>query len=113
YMETRFPWPFDNQDMVYRLETHRHTHGARLTLDGEPDGYPQVPGVHRMSAAQGTIEVVDIAGGRTQVTYRFHAELSGAIPAWLANRHIHELPLKTLGGLRARLAAQNASPINR
>lgn len=102
YLETVFPWPFTNEDMVYALSETRRDDTVRLTLEGLPTARPRVEGVQRMRSATGFLEVRRV-GPATEVTYVMHSELGGNIPHWLANQNIHELPLQTLRNLKLRL----------
>jgi len=99
YMETNFPWPFSNEDMVYILSVNKNKNGEiRLLLDGNPEFLPAVDGVKRMLDANGYI-LLQPENEHTIVTYVMHTELSGGIPPWLANKNIHRLPLETLNNL--------------
>lgn len=102
YLETEFPWPFANEDMIYRMSQTTTGQAVTVTLEGVPGDRPRVEGVQRMKSASGHIEVRSV-GTLTEVTYTMHTELGGGIPHWLANQNIHELPLRTLGNLKRRL----------
>lgn len=96
YMETDFPWPFRNQDMTYLLSTAENGDGGvKLILKGMPEHVPAMDGIQRMHAASGYI-LLQPVGGHTIVTYLMHIELGSDIPPWLANRHIHRMPFKTI-----------------
>lgn len=102
YLETVFPWPFANEDMVYALTRTTADGVVRLALEGRPSARPRVDGVQRMRSATGFLEVRAV-GSVTEVTYMMHTELGGNIPHWLANQNIHELPWQTLRNLRRLL----------
>jgi len=79
YMETNFPWPFSNEDMVYILSVNKNKNGEiRLLLDGNPEFLPAVDGVKRMLDANGYI-LLQPENEHTIVTYVMHTELSGGI----------------------------------
>ncbi|MEQ9306774.1 MAG: START domain-containing protein [Marinoscillum sp.] len=100
YVETIFPWPYDNRDMVYRMSIDSSDHEkTMINLKGIPDYLPDVKGVVRMKKAEGFI-LLKPDNGKTEVTYVFHSEPGENIPVWLANSSIAELPYKTLQGLR-------------
>ena len=102
YVETIFPWPYDNRDMVYRMSIDTSDLSAtKISLVGIPDYIPERKGVIRMQKADGYILLKPLNVG-TEITYVFHSE-PGNIPAWLANNSIAELPFKTLSGLRTML----------
>ncbi|MEO9476734.1 MAG: START domain-containing protein [Cyclobacteriaceae bacterium] len=103
YVETIFPWPYSNRDMVYRMSIDRLNSGiVEITLTGVPNYLPEKQGVVRMKKAKGYIALRTL-GSNTEITYVFHSE-PGNVPAWLANNSIAELPYKTLLGLRRLLS---------
>lgn len=107
YLETEFPWPFANEDMIYKMSQTTTDQTVRLALEGVPSCRPRIKGVQRMKGASGHIEVRSV-GTLTEVTYTMHTELGGSIPFWLANKNLHELPLRTLGNLKGRLEREPA-----
>ncbi len=103
YVETIFPWPFRNRDMIYRMSILKTNVGTvEISLTGIPDYLPEKKGIVRMKKAKGYILLKSIAN-KTEVTYVFHSEPGNNIPPWLANSSIAELPFKTLTGLRGVL----------
>lgn len=106
YVETGFPWPFRNQDMVYEISYADYDDGsAKYTLLGKPDYLPVNDGIKRMHSAKGYF-FIQPNKDHTQITYVMHAKLGGQMPPSLANRHMHELPLQTLNQL-IELAERN------
>lgn len=100
YVETIFPWPFNNRDMVYRMSINElNSNELLISLKGIPDFIPEKNGITRMQKAEGTILLKSI-NDKVEVTYQFHSEPGDNIPVWLANNSIAELPFKTLSGLR-------------
>ena len=103
YVETIFPWPFSNRDMVYRLSVNTLSSGAiKIYLKGLPDYIPERRGIVRMKKAEGHI-LLTPQENKIEITYEFHSEPGDNIPSWLANSSITELPYKTLSGLRKML----------
>jgi len=99
YIETSFPWPFRNEDMIYKISTTKNNNGeTKLVLDGRSDFIPPVADIQRMRAAKGYI-LLQKDKEHTLVTYVMHAEFGGDIPPWLANTYIHLLPFQTLRNL--------------
>lgn len=105
YVETIFPWPYKNRDMVYRMAMNgghpnaEHPEEVEISLVGIPDYLPEKKGIVRMKKAKGYI-LLQPLNDKTQVTYEFHSEPGDNVPTWLANSSIAELPFKTLFGLR-------------
>lgn len=103
YVETIFPWPYRNRDMVYRMSIDTLTTGAiKIALKGIPDYIQEKNGIVRMKEAEGYILLQPMDSG-TEVIYVFHSEPGENVPPWLANNSIAELPFKTLAGLRKML----------
>ncbi len=103
YVETKFPWPYSNRDMVYKMTIDASdSKEVKILLEGIPDYIPEKKGIVRMEKAAGFI-LLKSMGGNTEITYQFHSEPGNNIPTWLANSSIAELPFKTLLGLRKTL----------
>jgi len=103
YMETSFPWPFRNEDMIYKLSVTKNSNGeTKLVLNGLADFIPSIDGIQRMRGAKGYI-LLQKEKEQTKITYVMHAEFGGDIPPWLANTYIHLLPLQTLSNLIERV----------
>lgn len=112
YVETIFPWPYQNRDLIYKMwEEVADAKMIILHVVGIPDFLPQVPDVVRMKKAQGQITLTAVTNNETEVVYEFHSEPGDNIPPWLANRSISELPWKTLSGLR-KVLSKRSLPMN-
>ncbi|MEO9483802.1 MAG: START domain-containing protein [Ekhidna sp.] len=109
YVETIFPWPYRNRDMVYKMSIKALDSGVvKISLNGLPDYIPAKKGVVRMKKAEGYI-LLQSLGTHTDVIYVFHSEPGDNVPGWLANNSIAELPFKTLLGLK-RVLKENKIP---
>ncbi|MEQ8469874.1 MAG: START domain-containing protein [Marinoscillum sp.] len=107
YVETTFPWPYENRDMVYRMSIDSsNEQETKVNLKGIPDYIPEKRGIVRMIKAEGHILLKPI-NGKTEITYVFHSEPGENIPVWLANSSIAELPYQTLLGLREMLRVES------
>lgn len=103
YVETIFPWPFKNRDMVYKMSiSTSNPDSTTIHLLGIPDYIPEKNGLVRMQKAEGYMSLKQIAN-MTEITYQFHSEPGDNVPVWLANNSISELPFRTLSGLKAML----------
>jgi hypothetical protein len=100
YVETIFPWPYSNRDMVYRMSFDTTIpKEIKIWLKGTPTYIPEKKGIVRMKKAEGYI-LLKSSGYNTEIIYVFHSEPGDDIPSWLANNSIANLPFKTLSGLR-------------
>jgi len=103
YVETIFPWPFKNRDMVYKMTTNTFNKDSiKISLQGIPNYIHKKKGVVRMKKAAGYI-LLRTTNKKTEIIYVFHSEPGSSIPAWMANNSIAKLPFKTLSGLRKTL----------
>jgi len=99
YIETSFPWPFRNEDMIYKISTTKNSNDEiKLVLNGRSDFIPPIDGIQRMRDAKGYI-LLQKDKEHTLITYVLHAEPGGGISPWLANTYIHLLPFQTLRNL--------------
>ncbi len=109
YIETIFPWPYKNRDMVYRMEIRNsEPNVTKIKLTGIPDHLPEKEGIVRMEKAEGFI-LLETKGDNTKLQYVFHSDPGGEVPAWLANSSITELPYTTLVGLRKMLYGEQSN----
>jgi hypothetical protein len=100
YVETIFPWPFRNRDMVYKMSIFKFNKDSiKISLEGIPNYEQEKKGIVRMKKAEGYISL-EHSGNKTEVIYVLHSEPGDNIPAWMANNSIAKLPFKTLSGLR-------------
>jgi len=100
YVETIFPWPFRNRDMVYKMTTNRLNSGVmKISLHGISDYIQDKKGITRMKKAEGYI-LLRPSNNSTEILYVFHSEPGDSVRAWMANSSIAKLPFKTLSGLR-------------
>ena len=107
YVETIFPWPYKNRDMVYKMVVDTsNSEAVMISLDGLPEYIPEKKRLVRMEKASGYM-LLNSRGDNTEVIYVFHSEPGGKIPVRLANNSIAELPFKTLSGMKNVLEAEN------
>lgn len=114
YVETKFPWPYSNRDMVYCMSIDTVSRDIiEISLKGIIDYIPSKKGIVRMKKAEGSI-ILKSCGSKTQIIYTFHSEPGGDVPPWLANSSIAEMPFRTLSGLRKMISKQqpNCQQIN-
>jgi hypothetical protein len=103
YIETAFPWPYENRDMVYEMSIKKiDSVKTKVFLKGIPDYIPKTKGIVRMRKANGYLMLIR-SETQTEITYIFHSDPGGDVPSWLANNSITYLPFKTLIGLRKEL----------
>ena len=103
YIETTFPWPYKNRDLVYQMSFHTiNLSIVEIQIKAVPNFISPKKGIVRMQEAKGYMKLKTLKE-KTEVTYVFHSDPGENIPAWLANNSISELPLRTLSGLKSIL----------
>lgn len=111
YVETIFPWPFSNRDMVYKMSIDSLGEDTiKISLKGLPDFIEEKKGIVRMIKAEGYL-LLQRKADHTAITYVFHSEPGDHIPPGLANHSIAELPFRTLKGLKGMI--EERGKINR
>lgn len=108
YALSHLPWPFSNRDIIVRINTRSpkgkqqihismHTDDNRFSIE-ETDAV-------RITQSRTLYILEAVSKQQTRVTWMQHTEPAGALPAWLVNQKIIELPEKSLPKLE-QLAAQ-------
>lgn len=109
YVETNFPWPYKNRDMVYKMTIEAlNEDTTKISLVGLSEYIPENQGIERMQKAEGYILLIP-RYQQTKIIYAFHSEPGDNIPAWMANESISELPFRTLSGLKSMLKKEKIS----
>jgi len=108
YIQTKGPFPVKDRDSVFEQKTVVNENGkhARVTLKPLPDFIPKVDGMIRISEGSGFWELKEDSNNNVKVTYQFHGEPGGEIPAWLANSFVVGHPFETLKNLKNRLGTK-------
>lgn len=119
YFVIKGMWPVSDRDAVVRLHLEQDAKTLALTLSATaaPDHYPPMRNRVRMPRLLASWTVTPVSATETDIRLDGHADPGGAIPVWMANLVVVELPRVTLKNLRKRLesssldsAALNADP---
>ncbi len=105
YIQTKGPFPVKDRDSVFeqKAEIAQNKKSARITLNPLPDYIPENKDIVRVREGTGFWELEQDVANNVAVTYQFHGEPGGEIPAWLANSFVVSHPFKTLENLKERL----------
>lgn len=100
YIQTKGPFTVKDRDSVIEQKTEISKNGkhARITLNSLPDYVPENKNIVRIQKGMGFWELQE-DNNNVKVTYQFHGEPGGDIPAWLANSFVVTHPFKTLENL--------------
>jgi Polyketide cyclase / dehydrase and lipid transport len=102
YFRIRAPWPVKDRDAIYESETKITNEGKLAHTSLSPLGYylEEKKDLIRMYRGTGYWELEEYPGEIVKITYQFHADPAGKIPAWLSNSAIVSNPFKTLENLK-------------
>ena len=105
YIQTKGPFPVKDRDSVFEQVTVIDQDGkhARIILKPLPDYIPENEDMVRIRKGSGFWDLKEDGHNNVTVTYQFHGEPGGDIPAWLANSFVVSHPFETLKNLRSRL----------
>jgi hypothetical protein len=105
YLQVKAPWPVKNRDTVYELKAVVDKNGkhAFVSLKPLPDYFVEDKDFVRIRKGTGFWELEEDDSNNVKVTYQFHGEPGGEIPAWLANSFVVTQPFETLVNLKNRL----------
>lgn len=107
FLETNFPWPYQNEFMEYRMVfLHERDGRIKVTIDGISKPTDRKEGLFPLKKASGSITLYPHPSEtktETKFVYFFHSEPRQEIPTWLINPMIHEMPFQTLLALQKRV----------
>ncbi|MCB0641132.1 MAG: START domain-containing protein [Phaeodactylibacter sp.] len=105
YIISEAPWPVDDRDGVYEY-LYSYNAGAKILkieMRGLPDYLPEKDGMVRIRICDGTWTFEQLDANRCRVTYEFHADPAGTLPAWLANASVTSVPYELMTNLKERV----------
>jgi len=98
------PWPVSNRDSVTLVTKKQLSDNSYLiTLQAQPNQYPEQPGLVRIPKLEGYWHLTPIAEDLTNVVFEVAAEPGGEVPSWLANSMVIDMPFYTLSNLKERV----------
>lgn len=109
YVLTKGPLTVKDRDSVVEQKTEINKNGkhAMVTLNSLPDYAPENKNIVRIRKGTGYWELEEDNSNTVKVTYQFHGEPGGEIPAWIANSFVVNHPFKTLENLKKIIKANN------
>jgi hypothetical protein len=102
YIIITAPWPIQNRDAIYEMNTVISDDGrhALVSMLPRPDYIKPKDDLFRIQKGSGFWELIEKSDYSIAITYQFHGEPGGNIPAWLANSFVVKHPLKTIQNLQ-------------
>lgn len=107
-VETDFPWPLTDRDVVLVGSIVQDEETGVVTVQSRSlstSEYPENPDFVRMPDMTGTWIFRPIGNGLVEVTMIGQANPGGNIPSAVVNLIIHETPYRTMQGMRKLVAA--------
>lgn len=108
YIVSEAPWPVADRDGVYQYTYSYHpgTKTLKIEMKGLPEYLPEKEGLVRIHICDGIWTFEELESKRCRVTYEFHADPGGTLPAWLANASVTSVPFELMTNLKKRIALE-------
>ncbi len=100
YSVTHMPFPFDDRDMVFKMESKPGDSVYVIYVSGVSGYVPEKKGIIRMDVAEGSWVIKQNNDETLHISYSMYVEPGGSLPSWLVNTKITEIPYETLSKLR-------------
>ena len=109
YVQTKGPLTVKDRDGVYEQKAEIRKDGkyAIVYIKPLPDYIVVNENMVRIRKGMGYWEMEETEPGRVKVTYQFHGEPGGEIPAWIANSFVVSHPMGTMKNLKLRLTGKD------
>jgi len=100
YQSTGLPFPARARDAVFHARVlYNSDRTISVNMQAAPDRLPETDKV-RIREARGTYLLQPLGEGRLQLTWQQYIDPAGALPAWLVNRLLTDIPFRSLDALR-------------
>lgn len=100
YQATKLPFPARARDAVFHAQVFYHPDKSIVVvMNSAPNEIPETSRV-RIREAHGIYLLVPLEEGRIRVTWQQYVDPAGALPAWLVNSMMTDLPFKSLQAFR-------------
>ncbi len=102
YSVNDMPWPVADRDYVLRIRTHGNASTGEVIMD-----LNATPGMRAESSSRVRVDRSDTLyhftpdGDRTLMVWVQHTEPNGALPGWLVNNLVVDIPVKSMQALEA------------
>ncbi|MCK0153128.1 START domain-containing protein [Alcanivorax sp. S6407] len=101
YITTRLPWPVSDRDAPLRVSFYQEPDSYDLVMPiALNPGMPEQKGYVRMPQMEGYYRFSPVAPGEVEVTIEVILDPGGAVPAWIANIILRDIPYFSLKRLR-------------
>ncbi|MDX1805354.1 MAG: hypothetical protein R3292_14900 [Alcanivorax sp.] len=102
YVTTKLPWPVHDRDAPLRVRLYQEPDSLALMMPFtlNPGAKPERQGYVRIVQMQGYFRFQPVKPGEVAVTLEVVLDPGGALPAWLANIILRDIPYFSLKRLR-------------
>lgn len=97
---TSLPFPAKSRDAIFHAEISYKTDGTvKVAMTARPKALPE--GKHvRIQEAYGFYLLAPVSNDRTRITWQQYVDPAGALPSWLVNGMLTDLPFRSLSAFR-------------
>lgn len=101
YSVNDMPWPVQDRDYVLRIRTHgdRQSGVVEMDLNAVPGARAEDDDYVRVDKSDTLYRFEPLGPQRTRMTWVQHTEPNGAIPSWLVNSLVIDIPVKSMRSL--------------
>ena len=105
------PWPFSNRDYLLHVKGEKSTETGSTTITYEnlKDQMAENDCCIRTNIVKGFWKFTPASDGFTDVTYQFHTDPGGALPASLLNNVMPDLPVNLLKAISKELSKASST----
>jgi START domain-containing protein len=97
YSVNNMPWPVADRDYVLRIRTHGSREDGEIVMDlnAVPQRLDNKEGLVRVDSSDTYYRFVPM-GDQTRMVWIQHTDPNGAIPGWLVNSLLVDIPIKSM-----------------
>lgn len=101
YSVNDMPWPVEDRDYVLRIRTHGNNASGEVVmeLNAVPGAKQESDDYQRVEKSDTLYRFEPVSANKTRMIWVQHTEPNGAIPSWLVNSLVVDIPLKSLKNL--------------
>lgn len=102
YSVNDMPWPVSDRDYVIRIRTQgeKDSGEVEMNLNAVPAKQPEQDGLVRVDRSDTLYRFIP-EGDQTRMIWLQHTDPNGALPGWLVNSLLVDIPLKSMQKLEA------------
>jgi hypothetical protein len=101
YQVTSLPFPIKSRDAIFHADTVFAENGSvRVNLKALPKLLEESKKHVRVQEAKGYYLLEPLTDSTTRITWQQYVDPAGALPAWLVNSMLTDLPFKSLGAFK-------------